>query len=199
MRLGVLGGTFDPPHNGHLALARAAREQLALERVIWVPAGDPWRKAGTTISAAEHRLAMLRLAIGGEDGFEIDTSELEREGPSYTLETLEALHEKYPAHEIVFLLGVDALEDVRNWHEPARLIELTLLGATARAGIQPDANTLERWLPGLSKRVVWFEMPRTDIRATDLRRRSAAGESLAGLVPQGVADYVVRHNLYGGG
>jgi nicotinate-nucleotide adenylyltransferase len=196
VRIGVLGGTFDPPHNGHLALARAARDELALESVIWVPAGDPWRKADVAISQGEHRLAMVKLAIEGEHGFEVDSSEIERDGPSYTSGTLAALRSRWPDAELCFLLGADALADLRHWHEPARIIELAMLGATAREGSRPEDETLESWLPGLSRRVVWFEMPRTDVSATGLRQRAAAGESLAGLVPPAVEEYIKRHNLY---
>ena len=127
MRLGVLGGTFDPVHTGHLVLAEQAREQLRLDRVLWVPAGDPWRKAGEPVSPAEHRLAMVRLAIERNDAFEVSTTELDRPGPTYTLDTLQQLHEEYAAEELIFLLGLDALADLPNWHKPAELIRLTLL------------------------------------------------------------------------
>jgi nicotinate-nucleotide adenylyltransferase len=197
LRLGVFGGTFDPPHYGHLLLAEQARERLGLERVLWVPAGDPWRKAGTTITPAEHRLAMLRLALEGNDAFEISTIELDRAGPSYTVDTLATLHDEFPAHELIVLLGADALQDVPNWHEAPRLIGLALLGATARAGSQPSDAELEALLPGLSRRVVWFEMPRCDISATDLRERAAAGRSLRDLVPPAVEAYIHQHKLYG--
>jgi nicotinate-nucleotide adenylyltransferase len=193
----MLGGTFDPPHYGHLLLGEQAREGLGLERVLWVPAGDPWRKAGTPITPAEHRLAMLRLALDGNDASEISTIELDGPGPSYTVETLATLHDEFPAHELIFLLGADALQDVPNWHEAPRLIELALLGATARAGSRPSDAELEALLPGLGRRVVWFEMPRCDISATDLRERAAAGRSLHYLVPPAVEAYIQQHKLYG--
>ncbi len=196
VRLGVLGGTFDPPHYAHLLLAEQAREQLGLERVLWIPAGDPWRKASTVVSPGEHRLAMLRLASEGNGTFQIGTSELERKGPSYTVETLAALREEFPSYELVFLTGADALTDLPNWHDASLLIRLALLGATARGSDRPDEAALDAVLPGLSQRVVWFEMPRIDISATDLRSRAAEGRSLRYLVPPAVEAYIARHKLY---
>jgi len=197
LRIGVLGGTFDPAHYGHLVLAEQAREQLALQRVVWVPAGDPWRKAGTAITAAEHRLAMLRLAIEGNEAFEVSTAEIERPGPSYTVETLTALHEDAPLHELVFLLGADALSDLPHWHEAPRIPQLALLGATARGGEITTKAALDALLPGLGERVVWFEMPRIDISATDVRRRASEGRSTRYLVPPAVESYIREHKLYG--
>ena len=196
LRLGVLGGTFDPPHYGHLMLAEHAREQLGLEQVLWVPAGDPWRKAGGAVTSGEHRLAMLRLAVAGNNAFEISTAELDRPGPSYTVETLAELREQLPAHELVFLLGADALQDLPDWHDAPRILELALLGATARGGERPSDAALDALLPGLSGRVVWFEMPRVDISATDIRRRAAEGQSLRDLVPPAVEAYIRQHKLY---
>ncbi len=196
LKIGVFGGTFDPPHYGHLLLAEQAREQLGLERVLWVPAGDPWRKAGAPVSPASHRLAMLRLAVEGNDSFEIDTSELERPGPSYTVDTLTLLQTKNPAPELFFLLGADALADLSNWHDPARLAEVARLGTAARGGKRiPDA-VLETLLPGLSSHIEWFNMPRLDISATDVRARSEQGQSLRYFVPPAVETYCARHNLY---
>lgn len=196
LRLGVLGGTFDPPHYGHLLLAEQAREQLELERVIWVPAGDPWRKAATVVSAGEHRVAMVSKAIEDNDAFEVDTREIERAGPSYTVDTLASLTEEFATHELIFLLGADALADLAHWHDAAQVIRLALLGATARGGHEQSASELEGFLPGLSKRIVWFQMPRMDISATDLRGRAAEGRSLRYFVPPAVEEYIVRHNLY---
>jgi nicotinate-nucleotide adenylyltransferase len=196
VKLGVFGGTFDPPHNGHLALARAALDQLELERVIWVPAGDPWRKAESPVSPARHRLAMVRLALQGQADFEVTTIELDRPGPTYTLDTLLELKRSEPEAQLVFLAGTDALEDLPHWHEPARIVENCLIGATSREGVRPGEATLEAWLPGLSARVRWFDMPRVDVSATAVRRRVAAGESVSGLVPTAVEEYITRNKLY---
>jgi nicotinate-nucleotide adenylyltransferase len=193
----VLGGTFDPVHLGHLVLAEQAREQLGLDTVLWVPAGDPWRKEGAAVSSAAHRLAMVRLAIDGNDAFAVTDAEIERGGPSYTAETLRGLRGERPETELVFLLGLDALSDLPHWREPAAIIELAGLGV-ARRGEEaaPDGAALERLLPGLSRQVRWIEMPRLDISATDLRRRAAEGRSLRYLVPPAVEAYIIRHKLY---
>jgi nicotinate-nucleotide adenylyltransferase len=196
VRLGVLGGTFDPAHTGHLVLAEQAREQLRLDHVLWVPAGDPWRKAGEPVSAAEDRLAMVRLAIEGNDAFEVSTTELDRPGPTYTLDTLRQLRGEYAAEELVFLMGLDALWDLPNWHRPTELIRLALLGVARRGDEQPRLAELERQLPGLEERVRWVEMPRLDISGTELRRRAAEGQSVRYLVPAAVADYIDEHHLY---
>jgi len=196
VRRGILGGTFDPPHYGHLMLAEQAREQLGLACVSWVPAGDPWRKTGTPISAAQHRLAMLRLAVEGNDSFQIDTREVERGGPSYTVDTLALIHEQHPEQELFFLLGADALSDLPNWHNPAKLIEIASLGAAARGGKRIPDSILETLLPSLCQRLSWFAMPRLDISATDLRTRAAKGESLRYFCPPAVAAYITSNKLY---
>ena len=196
MRLGVLGGTFDPAHIGHQVLAEQAREQLGLDRVLWVPAGDPWRKGGAAVTAAEHRLAMARLAIAGNEAFEVITTELDRPGPTYTVDTLNELHDEYAAEELIFLLGLDALFDLPNWHRPAELIRLAVLGVARRGDQRHEADELERLLPGLSGRVRWVEMPRLDVSGTELRRRAAEGRTLRYLVPPEVEAYIQEHHLY---
>jgi nicotinate-nucleotide adenylyltransferase len=196
MRLGVLGGTFDPAHIGHQVLAEQAREQLGLDRVLWVPAGDPWRKGAAAVTAAEHRLAMVRLATAGNEAFEVITTELDRPGPTYTVDTLSELHDEYAAEELIFLLGLDALFDLPNWHRPAELIRLALLGVAQRGDQRREADELEQLLPGLSGRVRWVEMPRLDVSGTELRRRAAEGRTLRYLVPPAVEAYIQEHHLY---
>ena len=196
IRLGVLGGTFDPVHIGHLALAEQAREQLELERVLWVPSGDPWRKADRAVTPAEHRAAMVRLAIEGHASYELSLAEIERSGPSYSIETLAELQRNEPGSELFFLLGLDALEDLPNWREPARLIELATLAVAARGGRRPAAEELDRLVPGLSKRVVWLEMPHIDVSATELRRLAAEGAALRDRTPASVEAYIREHRLY---
>ncbi|MEX0785209.1 MAG: nicotinate-nucleotide adenylyltransferase [Dehalococcoidia bacterium] len=196
VKLGVLGGTFDPPHAAHLVLAEQARELLALDRVLWVPAGEPWRKADRAITPAEHRVQMVRLAIAGNEAFELSTLELERDGPSYSVDTLAALRELRPEDELVFVMGEDALHDLPNWREPERIIELAQLGVAAREGLRTSPEQLDGLLPGLAGRVLWITMPRLDISATDLRERAAAGRSLRYLVPDAVARYIAQQAIY---
>ena len=198
MRLGVLGGTFDPVHFGHLVLAERAREQLELDRVLWLPAGDPWRKADQQVTAVRHRVEMVRRAIEGSGEFEVSTLEIEREGPTYTVETLAALNERYPEGELFFLLGQDALEDVPNWHDPERLIALATMAVAARGEERRSPDALDRLVPGLGGRVTWIEMPHLEISATELRRRASAGQSLRYVVPTPVDAYIRERRLYGG-
>ena len=199
MRLGVLGGTFDPPHVGHLILAEEGRTRLRLEKVLFVPAGDPWRKAGQEVTPAEHRLAMVRLLLASDPYFEVSTQEVEREGPSYTLDTLESLHQQYgPGLELYFILGEDALHDLPNWREPARIISLACLAVAPRP-VERGTGTPdpEAAVPGLSERIVPLPMPTIDISSTTLRERARAGLSLRYLVPLAVEEYIRRHGLYG--
>jgi nicotinate-nucleotide adenylyltransferase len=195
MNIGVLGGTFDPPHIGHLVLAEQAMEQLELDKVIWVPAGDPWRKAEERVSPGADRLAMVRLAVEGREVFEVSIVELEREGPSYTYETLSALQKECPDAGLTFLLGADALRDLPNWREPARIIELAVLGVASRDGDRA-LNEGSEAKAGLRERVRWFGMPRLDISGTDIRERVATGRSIRYLVPAAVGQYITEHGLY---
>ena len=198
MRLGVLGGTFDPVHLGHLVLAERAREQLELDKVLWLPAGEPWRKADRQVTAAKHRVEMVRRAIDGRGEFELCTLEIEREGPTYTVDSIAALRDRHPEDELCFLLGQDALEDVPNWRDPERLIALATLAVAARGEERRSPAALDRLVPGLSGRVTWIEMPHLEISATELRRRAAAGQSLRYVTPDAVAGYIRERRLYGG-
>jgi len=200
VRLGVLGGTFDPPHVGHLILAEEARTRLQLERVLFVPAGDPWRKAGQEITPIDHRLAMVRLMLASDPYFEVSTLEVERAGPSYTVDTLEALHEQHgPRLELYFIVGEDALRDLPYWKDPARILSLARLAVASRPGGSESAVVdLEAAVPGLSERIIPLPMPAIDISSTALRERARAGLGLRYLVPLAVEEYIRRHGLYGG-
>jgi nicotinate-nucleotide adenylyltransferase len=192
MRLGVLGGSFDPLHLGHLILAEAAREQAQLDRVIFVPAGHQWRKTGREMTPARQRAEMVRLAIAGNPHFEISTLEIEREGPSYTDVTLELLTEAHPGAELVFILGQDALADLPGWHAPERVVELAALAVAARA--DGDASRPSQALQGA--RVTWLDMPLVQISASDIRERVSAGRTIRYLVPDEVREYIAEHRLY---
>ena len=197
MRLGILGGTFDPVHRGHLALARAAREELDLGQVVFVPAGQPWRKAGRRVTSHEERVAMLRLAVEGEDAFEVETLEVERPGPSYTVETLEALREERPGAELYFIMGEDALVDLPNWVRPERILELVKLAVARRAGAASEAlREATRRLPGLTERVIWLGMSPVEVSATEIRERVRADLPIGEMVPAAVEAYIREHGLY---
>jgi len=176
VRLGVLGGTFDPPHVGHLILAEEARTRLRLEKVLFVPAGDPWRKAGQEVTPIDHRLAMVRLMVASDPYFEVSTLEVERAGPSYTVDTLEALHKQYgPGLELYFIVGEDALQDLPFWKEPARIVSLAWLAVAPRphAGGSGEVGLVAA-VPGLAGRIVPVPVPTVDISSTALRARAKA-------------------------
>ncbi|MCH7836348.1 MAG: nicotinate-nucleotide adenylyltransferase [Chloroflexi bacterium] len=197
MRLGILGGTFDPVHRGHLALANAARDELGLDEVLFLPAGQPWRKAGRMIASNEHRLAMLRRALEGEAAFPVSTLELERAGPSYTADTLEALRDDRPEDELFFLVGEDALMDLPNWERPQRILELARLAVARRADSSPEAlEEAERRLPGLGERVIWLRMSVLAVSATEIRERVRGGQPIGNLVPAAVEEYIRKQGLY---
>jgi nicotinate-nucleotide adenylyltransferase len=193
MRLGVLGGTFDPVHVGHLLLAEEAREQLGLERVLFVPAGQPWRKAGRQISEAAHRLKMLRLAIEDNPAFEVSELETARAGPSYTGETLAAIGDKHKDAELFFVLGEDALADLPNWRDPDRILELAMLAVARRPGEGAGSPELVAIAPG---REVWLSMPQIGISSSDIRERVRKGLSVRYRVPDAVGAYIRKHKLY---
>lgn len=201
MKLGILGGTFDPPHVGHLILAEEARQALGLQQVLFVPAGEPWRKAGRQLSPPEHRLAMVRLAVGDNSDFDVATLEIERKGPSYTAETLAALQQQLPDDgEFFFIVGQDSLADLPHWRQPERIVSLARLAVARRSAWEAaEADALEKDLPGISQRLVWLDMPRIDISSTAVRERVRQGLSIRYWVPPAVEEYIRRHGLYVGG
>ncbi|MCY3656519.1 MAG: nicotinate-nucleotide adenylyltransferase [Chloroflexi bacterium] len=197
-RVGVLGGTFDPPHLAHLVLAAAARRTLALDRVVLVPAGDPWRKADREVTPARTRLRLVEAAAESLPWAEVSAVEIEREGPTYTLETFEELAVAEPETAWWFLLGEDALADLPHWHDPQRLVEAVRFGLAQRPGAEPAASTLEA-VPGLADRVDVVPMPALDLSASDLRARLARGEPTTPLLPAAVRAVIDELGLYRGG
>ncbi len=193
-----MGGTFDPIHLAHLILAEQARVFLGLDRVLFVPAGAPWRKAERRIAPVADRVAMVRAALAGDPYFEVSLIESERRGPSYTVDTLSVLQRQLgPQAELYFILGQDALADLPNWREPARIVQLARLAVAARPGCpRPDPAALERAVPGIRERIDVVPMPQVDISSTDIRRRVAQGLSIRFLVPAAVEAYIAAHGLY---
>lgn len=194
-RVGVLGGTFDPPHLAHLVLAAAARRELRLDRVVLVPAGDPWRKADRAVTPARARLRLVEAAAEALPWAEVSAVEVERAGPTYTLDTFEELAAAEPEAEWWFLLGEDALADLPHWHEPARLVERVRFGLAQRPGAEPAASTLAA-LPGLADRVDVVQMPPLHVSASDLRRRVASAQPTGPLLPASVRRVIDELGLY---
>lgn len=195
-RLGLLGGTFDPPHYGHLVLAEQARIQLGLDRVLFIPAAQPPHKPAAEVAPIEHRLNMLALAIAGNPFFEISRADIDRPGPHYTVDLLIHLRAIYPDAEFFFLMGSDSLVDLPRWRDPHRLIQMTWLAVMPRPGYVVHMPLLEQALPGISKRLLWLDAPFLDIASHDLRRRVKSGGSIRYLVPPEVEAYIYAHRLY---
>lgn len=202
MRIGILGGTFNPIHNTHLTIARSAREQLALDRVLFVPAKTPPHKlAQTTLAPPERRLRMVELAIAGIDGFEVSDVELRRHGPSYTVDTLTRLKQDLgPDTELFFIVGSDQVLELATWHRADKLVQLCQLVAVERPGFPlADLERLADRLPEAlinSLRTHVLHLPTSDVSATDIRKRLAAGQDVTGLLPKPVLGYINEHGLY---
>ena len=193
MKLGVMGGTFDPIHLGHLILAETARQQLRLDKVRFIPAGDPWRKAGREITPGEQRLAMVRAATEDNDAFEVDDCEIRREGPTYTAVTLKELRRQLqPEDELYFLAGEDSLADLPNWHDPAAIFEAAYFVVAPREGSGADPGIVPQ------DRLIWLDMPYIGLNSTRLREQALQGMSLRYQVPEAVRAYIRKQGLYTG-
>ena len=195
-RLGVIGGTFDPPHYGHLVLAETARVQLGLDRVLFVVAGQPPHKPGCPITPSHHRAAMVEAAIADNPACVLSRVDLDRPGPHYTVEMLTLLQREYPEAELFFLVGGDSLAQFLTWRDPAGIVRLARLAVMPRPGHEPDLASLEQVLPGLRERLVWLDAPALDIAASDLRRRVREGLPIRYLVPPPVEAYIHEYRLY---
>jgi len=194
-RIGVMGGTFNPPHQGHLVCASDAADQLALDRVLWVPVHTPPHKeVAAGAPGPEQRAELCRLAIGDDPRFEVSTVEVERGGNSYSVDTLRELGEQYPGDELVFIVGADTALSLPTWHQPEEVVKLASLGIAGRQGVLRQ-DIVER-LEGLDVRLEFFAMPRIDISSSEIRRRLAGGRSIDYLVPEAVADAIRREGLY---
>jgi nicotinate-nucleotide adenylyltransferase len=198
MNIGVLGGTFDPVHSGHLVIAEEARLRLKLARVLFVPAGQPWLKTYRTITPAAHRVQMVKRAIASSPYFELSTVEIDRPGPSYSVETVAILQQQLGTEaKIFFLVGWDGLAELPEWKEPDKLIKLCKLVPVARPGFsRPDLKALESSIPGVTQNVVWLDISPIDISSSDIRDRVAQGLSIHGLVPDEVESYIADKKLY---
>lgn len=196
-KLGVLGGTFDPVHHGHLVAAQEALFQLDLDRVLFVPAGTPPHKPKRPISPDPHRLRMLDLALAEQPRFVLSRVDMDRPGLHYTVETLTLLHEAWgPDVSLYFVEGTDSLADILNWRDPARILDLCRLAVVHRPNVELDLDRLESALPGLRAKLHWVEMPLLEISSTDLRRRVREGRPISYLLPPQVEAYILENGLY---
>jgi len=191
-RLGLFGGTFDPPHLAHLVLAAWACETLALDRVLFIPAGRPPHKSRRRVSAARHRLAMTRLAVQHDPAFAVSALELDRPAPSYTVDTLRAIARRHDGERFL-IIGGDSLDDFRDWVEPETILALATLAVAGRPGSGDRAA--RRWAERTG-RVVWLGDPALDVSSSALRERVRRGRTIRYLVPEPVRRYIERHRLY---
>jgi nicotinate-nucleotide adenylyltransferase len=195
-RIGLLGGTFNPPHLAHLVCAQEAHERLGLDRVVFVPVFQPPHKQVEADPGVEHRVALCERAIGDDERFAVSRVEADRPGPSFTVDTLRRLNESNPQDELTFIIGGDMAQALPTWHEPESVLALAELGVAEREGVR-RADITER-LTGLAgaDRIRFFDMPRLDISSSLIRRRVAAGRPIRFLVPDAVAGYIAEHRLY---
>ena len=196
MNIGILGGTFDPIHIGHLVVAEEARTKLGLSEVLFVPAGQPWLKQARDITLAAHRVEMVRRAIADNPYFKLSTLEVDHPGPSYTVDTLTLLQDQLSSESsLFFILGRDTLAELPLWKEPQRVIQLCRLVVPPRLGSK-DLKNLETAIPGLLDKVIQLDMPVIGISSSEIRHRIAQGLPIRYLVPSVVEKYIAEHRIY---
>jgi nicotinate-nucleotide adenylyltransferase len=196
VNIGVLGGTFDPIHIGHLVVAEEARIKVGFKEVLFVPAGQPWLKLDRNITPVAHRVEMVRCAIADNPYFKLCTLEVERPGPSYTVDTLTMLREQLGNEaSFFFILGRDTLAELPSWKEPKKLVQLCRLVVAPRLGSK-DLKHLETEIPGLLDKVIQLDMPVIGISASGIRQRIAQGLSIRYLVPTEVEKYITEQKIY---
>ena len=191
-RIGLFGGSFDPVHNAHVALARLALSEMQLDEVRWVPVGRQWQKS-RQLAAPEHREAMVRLAIQGEPHFVLERCELQRRGPSFTLDTVRELQDKEPGNDWFLIVGQDQYASLHTWRDWRELLTRVTLAVANRPGATPLAHADVQLAPHTV-----VALPMMDISSTEIRERVAAGQGVDNLVPAAVAGYIDQHHLYRG-
>ena len=197
-RIGILGGTFDPPHIGHLWLATLAADAIGLDRILFMPAAQPPHKSGQQVTSATDRLLMTRLAIAGNDGFELTLIELERAGPSYTIDSVVELGRLYGGEaDLYLLMAADSLAQIDSWRQPDELLERIEWVVGPRSGVPlPDRSSLEDRFGDRASRIHLLDGPSLDVSSTEIRERVAGGHAISYLVPRGVEDLIVDRGLY---
>ena len=196
-QIGIFGGTFDPPHLGHLILASEAHFQLGLDRLLWILTPDPPHKQDQTITSVEHRLAMVNLAIEDNPSFELSRVELDRPGPHYTLDTVEIIADQYPEADITPIIGSDSLRELPTWHQPKEILYAChWVGVMRRPGEETNLDALERQLPGIRSKVHYVDAPLLEIASREIRDRVATGKPFRYYLPPPVYEYINEHHLY---
>ena len=196
MRLGVMGGTFDPIHHGHLVAASEVQSLLGLDEVVFVPTGQPWQKEGRDVAPAEHRYLMTVVATASNPRFTVARVDIDRDGPTYTIDTLRDLRAQRPDADLFFITGADALAEIFTWRDADQLFDLARFVGCTRPGYTMDPETLAA-IP--SDRITMVEIPALAISSSDCRERKQRGEPVWYLVPDGVVQYIAKHDLYPAG
>jgi nicotinate-nucleotide adenylyltransferase len=195
--IGLFGGTFDPPHSGHLVLAAEARRQLMLDHLLWVLTPVPPHKTGKNLTPLEHRLAMVALALKVEPANELSRLEIDRPGPHFAIDTVKLMKQQAPAAEIVYIMGGDSLRDLPTWRQPTELVAAChMLGVMRRPEDAIDLDELERKLPGVSAKVRFITAPLLEISSNDIRQRIRTGKPFRHLLPEAVYHYILENDLY---
>ncbi len=195
-RIGILGGTFDPPHVGHLILAEYSAEALELDHLFLVPAADPPHKQGEIKASVQHRLAMLERAIDGNERFSLSRIDVDRPGPHYSYDTVRIVKKQFPDADLFFVMGGDSFRDLPTWYDPQKIIALSKIVVMRRPydNMRPDMH--EAVLPGLAQRAILVDAPLLEISSSDIVERLSLGKSVRYLVPDAVLDYISQHHLY---
>ena len=195
--IGLFGGTFDPPHIGHLILADEAYAQLGLDRLLWVLTANPPHKQEKSITPLEHRLEMVKLAIAADHRFELSRIEIDRQPPQYALDTVSTLARQNPGMDLTYLMGGDSLSELPTWHKPTRLVAaLHSIGVMRRPGDRVDLPALEKIIPGLTAKVRYLDIPLIDIAAHEIRLRAEQGRPFRYFLLPAVFEYILEHNPY---
>ena len=198
-RIGIFGGTFDPPHLGHLILASEARSQLRLARLLWILTPKSPHKIGNSITNVSDRLEMVQCAIADDPTFELSTVEFDRPAPQYTVDTLDILQQQHPSADLILLMGADSLRGLTTWHRPAELVAACReIGVMRRPGESVQLTTLEAVLPGIKNKVHFVEAPLLQVSSREIRRRVAENLPFRYFLHPAVYDYIQAHNLYRG-
>lgn len=197
MRIGIFGGTFDPPHIGHLILAAETRSQLNLDRLLWVLTSDPPHKQKQPITSLEIRLEMVRAAILDDPGFELSRAEIDRPGPHYAVDTLHLLANDFPGADLAYLIGGDSLRDLPTWYHPQELVDTcTIIGVMRRPGDAVDFEALEILLPGIKTKLAVVTAPLLEVSASEIRSRIASGKPFRYYLPEAVYKIIRERGLY---
>ncbi|MEN6482121.1 MAG: nicotinate-nucleotide adenylyltransferase [Anaerolineaceae bacterium] len=197
MRIGIFGGTFDPPHLGHLILAAEASDQLHLDRLLWVLTPDPPHKLGQVLTPIEIREELIMAAISDSQVFELSRVDLDRPGPHYTLDTVRLIRAQFPEDELIYLIGGDSLHDLPNWYEPRQLMQaVSGLGVMRRPGDQIELGLLEKELPGISEKLFFIEAPLLEISSHQIRSRIAEGHPYRYYLLPPVYEIICKKGLY---